>query len=184
MPTGLGVPLLVPSFQRLLHACVGDCLKASVPILVIAAAVGVWRDSCSSYSASLEFRFRETFAMRRRERLGAVAMFIDGVEIAEHCVVVALGVDADGRKHPLGLVGRHDRKQNGLQRAARQPDRARAARPRAINAGDGRAGSAARDSRPRPELPLAQLHLAIASAMAALSAGMRSHTDATSPQRV
>ena len=30
-------------------------------------------------------------------------MFIDGVEIAEHCVVVALGVDADGRKHPLGL---------------------------------------------------------------------------------
>ena len=30
-------------------------------------------------------------------------MFIDAVEIAEHCVVVALGVDADGRKHPLGL---------------------------------------------------------------------------------
>src|SRR6266542_3843612 len=30
-------------------------------------------------------------------------MFIDGVEIAERCVVVALGIDAEGRKHPLGL---------------------------------------------------------------------------------
>jgi transposase-like protein len=30
-------------------------------------------------------------------------MFIDAVELGEHCIVVALGVDADGRKHPLGL---------------------------------------------------------------------------------
>ena len=36
-------------------------------------------------------------------QLDLVAIFIDGVELAEHCVVVALGVDADGRKHPLGL---------------------------------------------------------------------------------
>jgi len=40
---------------------------------------------------------------RDLSQLDLVAMFIDGVEIAEHCVVVALGVDADGRKHPLGL---------------------------------------------------------------------------------
>jgi putative transposase len=40
---------------------------------------------------------------RDLSQLQLVAMFIDGVEIAEHCIVVALGVDADGRKHPLGL---------------------------------------------------------------------------------
>jgi putative transposase len=35
--------------------------------------------------------------------LDLLAICIDGVEIAEHGVVVALGVDAEGRKHPLGL---------------------------------------------------------------------------------
>ena len=32
-----------------------------------------------------------------------MAILIDGVEIAEHGVVVALGVEVDGRTHPLGL---------------------------------------------------------------------------------
>ena len=35
--------------------------------------------------------------------LDLLAIFIDGIETAEHTIVVALGVDADGRKHPLGL---------------------------------------------------------------------------------
>jgi putative transposase len=37
------------------------------------------------------------------EGLDLVAMFIDGVVFAEHCLVVALGIDATGQKHPLGL---------------------------------------------------------------------------------
>ena len=49
-----------------------------------------------------EQKLAELFA-RDLSQLDLVAMFIDGVEIAEHCIVVALGVDADGRKHPLGL---------------------------------------------------------------------------------
>jgi len=36
-------------------------------------------------------------------QLDLLAIFIDGILIAEHCVVVALGVDADGHKQPLGL---------------------------------------------------------------------------------
>lgn len=32
-----------------------------------------------------------------------VALFCDGIELAEHCCVVALGVDDQGRKHPLAL---------------------------------------------------------------------------------
>src|SRR5207247_8846506 len=37
------------------------------------------------------------------EALDLVAIFIDGVVFAEHCLVVALGIDATGQKHPLGL---------------------------------------------------------------------------------
>ena len=35
--------------------------------------------------------------------LDLLAVFLDGVNVAEHCVVVALGVDSTGRKSPLGL---------------------------------------------------------------------------------
>lgn len=35
--------------------------------------------------------------------LDLVAVMIDGVHFAGHCCVVALGVDIDGRKHPLAL---------------------------------------------------------------------------------
>lgn len=35
--------------------------------------------------------------------LGLLAVFIDGIEIAGHTIVVALGVDATGGKHTLGL---------------------------------------------------------------------------------
>ena len=49
-----------------------------------------------------EQKLAELFG-RDLSQLDLVAMFIDGVEVAEHCIVVALGVDTDGRKHPLGL---------------------------------------------------------------------------------
>jgi putative transposase len=32
-----------------------------------------------------------------------VALLIDGAHIGEHCIVVALGIDATGHKHALGL---------------------------------------------------------------------------------
>jgi len=37
------------------------------------------------------------------EALDLVALLIDGVYFAEHCLVVALGIDTTGQKHPLGL---------------------------------------------------------------------------------
>src|SRR5262252_1640204 len=45
-----------------------------------------------------EQKLSERFG-RDLSQLDLLAIFIDGVEIAEHCVVVALGVDADGHKH-------------------------------------------------------------------------------------
>ena len=35
--------------------------------------------------------------------LDLLALFMDGIETAGHTIVAALGVDAEGRKHPLGL---------------------------------------------------------------------------------
>ena len=37
------------------------------------------------------------------DALDVVALLIDGVQIAEHCIVVALGIDHTGQKHALGL---------------------------------------------------------------------------------
>ena len=36
--------------------------------------------------------------------LDLVAIMVDGVHFAEHCCVVALGIDAEGTKHPLALA--------------------------------------------------------------------------------
>ena len=36
--------------------------------------------------------------------LGLVALMVDGVKVAEHCCVVALGITGDGTKVPLGLA--------------------------------------------------------------------------------
>jgi len=37
------------------------------------------------------------------DALDLVALVLDGVQVSEHCVIVALGIDATGQKHALGL---------------------------------------------------------------------------------
>ena len=60
--------------------------------------------------SSISRRFVAGTTRKLRELMGRdlsgldlLAIFIDGIETAEHTIVVALGVDADGHKHPLGL---------------------------------------------------------------------------------
>ncbi len=50
----------------------------------------------------MEAKLREHLS-RRLDDLQAVALLVDGVRIDEWTVVVALGVDSEGRKHVLGL---------------------------------------------------------------------------------
>lgn len=40
---------------------------------------------------------------RDLSRMSIVVVMIDGIEVGEHTVLVALGIDESGRKHPLGL---------------------------------------------------------------------------------
>src|SRR5919201_5513582 len=37
------------------------------------------------------------------DALDLVALLIDGVHVGDHCLIVALGIAADGQKHALGL---------------------------------------------------------------------------------
>jgi transposase-like protein len=48
-------------------------------------------------------RALEKLLSRPLDRLDLLALVIDGVVVAEHTAVVALGIDSDGNKHVLGL---------------------------------------------------------------------------------
>ena len=45
----------------------------------------------------------ETWQAAPLEDLDLVGLLLDGVHVGEHCLIVALGVAADGRKHALGI---------------------------------------------------------------------------------
>jgi len=54
------------------------------------------------FRRATEARLAELFGKDLSE-LSLLAVFIDGMHVGEHLIVVALGVDEQGRKHPLGL---------------------------------------------------------------------------------
>lgn len=60
--------------------------------------------------SAISRRFRRATAAKLAELFGRdlsgldlLAVFVDGMHLGEHLIVVALGVDSAGRKHPLGL---------------------------------------------------------------------------------
>ncbi|MGH2649828.1 MAG: IS256 family transposase [Actinomycetota bacterium] len=54
------------------------------------------------FRRATEARLAELFG-RDLSALDLLAVFVDGMHVGEHLIVVALGVDGQGRKHPLGL---------------------------------------------------------------------------------
>lgn len=66
-------------------------------------AKGTSRSSISRRLVTVTTRKLAELLGRDLSKLDLLALFLDGIETAEHTIVVALGVDADGRKHPLGL---------------------------------------------------------------------------------
>src|SRR5712691_7859397 len=45
----------------------------------------------------------EAWQAQPLDGLDLVALLLDGVHVGEHCLIVALGIAADGQKHALGL---------------------------------------------------------------------------------
>jgi hypothetical protein len=71
----------------------------------------VERSATATSKSAVSRRFVTATATALAELLAAdvsgldlVALMVDGVHFAEHCCVVALGIDIDGVKHPLSLV--------------------------------------------------------------------------------
>ena len=113
---GREVPL--PTFQRLAHTnpltrrvvdqiLVGVATRQYARSLEPGPADVVSRGTSKS-SVSRRFVAKTTAQLRAWQSapldgLELVALILDGVHIGEHCLVVALGIAADGQKHALGL---------------------------------------------------------------------------------
>jgi len=113
---GREVPL--PTFQALAHTDplnrrVVDQMLVGVATRQYARSlepvpVGVVSRGTSKSSVSRRFVAKTTAQLRAwqaapLEGLDLVALILAGVHIGEHCLVVALGIAADGQQHALGL---------------------------------------------------------------------------------
>jgi putative transposase len=72
---------------------------------------GVAEDATATSKSAISRRFVATTERALAELLAAdlsgldlVALMVDGIRVAEHCCVVALGITIDGTKIPLGLA--------------------------------------------------------------------------------
>jgi putative transposase len=68
------------------------------------AASGTSRSAVSRRFVAMTHTALAELLTRDLSRLDLVCSLVDGVHFAEHCCVVALGIDLDGTKHPLALV--------------------------------------------------------------------------------
>lgn len=73
------------------------------PVGSVVEAVGTSKSAASRRLIKGFTRVLEELLSRPLDRLDLLALMIDGVVVAEHTAVVALGLDSDGRKHVLGL---------------------------------------------------------------------------------
>jgi len=64
---------------------------------------GIARSSVSRHFVRATAHQLRELCERRLEKLSLVALLIDGIEFAGQTLIVALGVDENGRKHVLGL---------------------------------------------------------------------------------
>lgn len=110
------VPL--PTFQRLTRT--DPLTQRTVEQLVLGVSTRRYERSLEPLPAGLRSRSTSKSAVSRRfvartraqleawqtrplDGLDLAILYLDGVHFARHCVVVALGVDARGQKHVLGL---------------------------------------------------------------------------------
>ena len=64
---------------------------------------GASRSAASRRFVATAQRRLEEWQRRDLGELGIIVVMLDGIEIGEHTVIVALGIDESGKKHPLGL---------------------------------------------------------------------------------
>jgi putative transposase len=70
----------------------------------MAGTVGVAKSSVSRKFIEASRRELQALMQRRFDDVVLLAIYIDGIVVADHHIVTAIGVDADGTKHLLGLT--------------------------------------------------------------------------------
>src|SRR6266536_1723160 len=113
-----GVEMPLPTFQRM--AGEDPLNRRIVEQMLVGVATRQYARSLEPLPSTMATRGVSKSAVSRRfvaktaaeldawrstapDAIDLVALLIDGVHIAEHCIVVALGIDHTGRKHALGL---------------------------------------------------------------------------------
>lgn len=77
--------------------------RAVEPLPDELAAHGASKSAASRRFVSTTKRKLDEWRQRDLSELGIAVVMLDGIEAGEHVVVVALGIDGSGQKHPLGL---------------------------------------------------------------------------------
>jgi transposase-like protein len=70
----------------------------------MAGTVGIAKSSVSREFVAQSRRVLEALAARRWDGVDILAVYLDGIVVASHHILAAVGVDAEGKKHLLGLA--------------------------------------------------------------------------------
>jgi transposase-like protein len=70
----------------------------------MAGTVGIAKSSVSRQFVAQSRRVLEALAARRWEQVDILVVYLDGIVVASHHILAAIGVDATGTKHLLGLA--------------------------------------------------------------------------------
>ncbi|MBM4448415.1 MAG: IS256 family transposase [Chloroflexi bacterium] len=98
MNNGLGSRLL----EILMHNVSTRNYRRVIPEM--AESVGISKSSVSRQFIEESAQALEGLAARRFDHLELLIIYLDGLVFGDHHVIVAVGVDAQGRKHVLGLA--------------------------------------------------------------------------------
>jgi putative transposase len=112
---GIGAEVAIPAYEALKHndrtgARMLEILLRGVStrnyakvLPEMAESVGISRSAVSrEFMAASEVQLK-ALCERRLDELEILIVYLDGIQFAEHHVIVALGVDPQGKKHLLGL---------------------------------------------------------------------------------
>ena len=96
-------PLTQAALDRMLAGLSSRRYRAGLEPIGPVEAKAVSRSTISRrFVAGTALKLHELMG-RDLHGLDLLAIFIDGIETAEHTILAVLGVDSEGRKHPLGL---------------------------------------------------------------------------------
>jgi len=89
--------------QMLVGVATRQYARSLEPVPAGVASRGTSKSSVSRRFVAKTSAQLQTWQSAPLDGLDLLALILDGVHIGEHCLVVALGIAADGQKHALGL---------------------------------------------------------------------------------